>query len=425
MNLTPLIYGTPVSPEDRDAYLSAPDLKHYEKLFAALHRELIPYYRSWTHDCPMLVPSARDAELSKLCAILCKCCEYYVHHYRDYLDRIPLDEKVLDILSYVDGKEYHAGTYRPDFLICRDGRLLLCEITSRFFGNGYFLSYFTEHAARVFAKEAGAGSCRSYFEDFLSYMAQLPQGKKKLTVLKSADKSDSIKLYVPFYHALEMETEIIEAEDVEGSLPHLKDSFVVSALNQKDLLSFSLDTLKRLADADMRNDFRTIFLLHDKRFFALFGEDAFTSACLTPEETVFLREHTVPTFLPGFSSAVWEDARLHKDGYILKHHCLGKSEKVYAGCLTDAETWDSLFKNGDTSQMILQPFMKQRIFETVWNGQPLRDYVCGTLLTVDDRYFGPGLFRSSTRPVINQTDAHKVAGLITDDTEAFRQFYLL
>ena len=420
-----LPYGTPFSLRDREAYLNAPVLGHYEKLFASLHRELIPYYRSWTHDCPMVVSLERDDELSKLCKILYKCCVYYVHHYKEYLDRIPLDERVLEILSYTEGKEFHAGTYRPDFLICRDGRLLLCEITSRFFGNGYFLSYFTEHAARVFAKEADITCCRSYFESFLSYMADMPQGKRKLTVLKSSDKSDSIKLYVPFYHALGMKTEIIEAEDVETCLSHIKDSFVVSALNQKDLLSFSRDTLKALADADMRNDFRTIFLLHDKRFFALFADDTFTSECLTPGETVFLREHTVPTFLPGFSAAVWEDARIHKDRYILKHHWLGKSEKVYAGCLTDPETWESLFRHGDVSQMILQPFMQQRIFETVWNHAPLRDYVCGTLLTVDDRYFGPGLFRSSTRPVINQADAHKVAGLITGESSAFPKFYLL
>ena len=262
MTTDSLPYGSPMSYEQREAYLHAPDLEHYEELFASLHKERVPYYRSWTHNCPMLVSYERDDELFMLQKVLYKCCVYYVHHYREYLDRIPFEEKVLEILSYVEGKEYHAGTYRPDFLICQDGRLLLCEITSRFFGNGYFLSYFTEHAARAFAKEAGVTAYRSYFESFLSYMAEMPQGKRKLAVLKSADKSDSIKLYVPFYHALGMETEIIEAQDVEAALPRIRDSFIVSALNQEDLLSFSTDTLKKLADEDMRNDFRTIFLLH-------------------------------------------------------------------------------------------------------------------------------------------------------------------
>ena len=98
---------------------------------------------------------------------------------------------------------------------------------------------------------------------------------------------------------------------------------------------------------------------------------------------------------------------------------------MYAGCLTAPETWEALFDRGDIRDMILQPFMKQRIFETTWNHSPLKDYVCGTILTVDDRYFGPGLFRSSTRPVINQADAHKVAGLITEEGGAFPDAHIL
>ena len=175
----------------------------------------------------------------------------------------------------------------------------------------------------------------------------------------------------------------------------------------------------------MRNDYRTILLLHDKRFFHLFGRDDFTGRCLTPAETDFLRGHTVPTYVQGWDEEIWEHARAHKDGYILKHHCLGKSEQVYAGCVTEQETWEGLFASGAVENMILQPFMRQRIFPTVWQGKPLLDYVSGTILTVDDRYFGTGLFRTSTRPVINQTDAHKIAPLVTDQAFAFDRPHIL
>ncbi|MBQ7370837.1 MAG: hypothetical protein IJW67_02955 [Blautia sp.] len=420
-----LLYGRPMSPEERSQYLSAPQLGPYERIFASLHADLIPYYRSWTHDSPMLVSTKRDAELRKLHEILYRCCCYYVRHYKEYLDQIPYDKKILNLLTYVEDREFHAGTYRPDYLICEDGSLRLCEITSRFFGNGYFLSYFTEHAGKVFAKEAGISEPTSYYEEFLAYMAKLPGDKKKLAVLKSADRSDSIRLYVPFYHALGMETVIYEAEEVEKNLKDLKGAFIVSALNQKDLLSFSMDTLYRLADLDIHNDFRTIFLLHDKRFFALFYDDSFTKKCLTEEETVFLRDHAVPTYLPGSDRDVWEHARKHQNGYILKHRCLGKSEAVYAGVLTDPIVWEKLFISGTIRDMILQPFMKQKIFSTAWEQMQLDDYVCGTILTVDDRYFGTGLFRSSTRPVINQTDAHKVAQLITDQSGCFPNAHIL
>ena len=213
-------------------------------------------------------------------------------------------------------------------------------------------------------------------------------------------------------HLLRRQTADVEAFGAFG-----EEDLLVSALNQKDLLSYSPDTLKRMADAGMRNDFRTIFLLHDKRFFYLFFEPSFTNACLTPKEAAFLLAHTAPTYLYGRQMEVWADARAHKDGYILKHHCLGKSEKVFAGCLTTEEEWEGLFSSNEVGEMILQPFLRQRIFHGKWKGQQLDDYVSGTILTVDDRYFGTGLFRTSTRPVINQADAHKIAPLITDQWE--------
>lgn len=400
-------------------------LGRYERLFAGLHADLIPYYRSWSHDSPMLVSTARDEELREMQRVLYKCCAFYVREYRRYLDRIPISGRVLRLLSYMDGCEFRAGTWRPDYLICTDGSLRLCEISSRFFGNGYFLSFFMEHAGRVFAEEAGVTPARSYFEQMLAFFAGMADGCTRLTVLKSADRSDSIRLYVPFYEALGLKASIFEAEEVESHPEALRGALVVSALNQTDLLSFSDDTLFRLADAGLRNDFRTIFLLHDKRFFHLFEEDDFTSRCLTPEETAFLRAHAVRTYIGGRDGEVWEHARTHRDAYILKHHCLGKSEKVFAGCLTEPAVWEELFSSGAVEDMILQPFLQQKLYPTVWQGQALRDHVSGTILTVDDRYFGTGLFRTSTRPVINQTDAHKIAPLITDDAGAFRDPHIL
>ena len=397
----------------------------FERRFALLHAPLLPYYRSWCHDTPMLVSPARDDELRGLGRVLWKCCVYYVRSYREYLDRVPFSDRVLGILGELDGREFHAGTFRPDYLLCDDGSLRLCEITSRFFGNGYFLSFFTEIAGRVFALERGIAPSRTYFESLLAYFAGMAEGYDRLSVLKSADRSDSIRLYVPFYRSLGLKPTILEAGEVEARLPSLGGSMIVSALNQADLLSFSDRTLLRLADAGMRNDLRTVFLLHDKRFFHLFLRDDFTSRCLTEEETRFLRAHTIPTWVPGWDREVWAHARARKDGYILKHHCLGKSERVYAGCLTDPETWEALFRSGDVEVMILQPFMGQRLFRTQWEGRTLDDYVCGTILTVDDRYFGTGLFRTSTRPVINQTDARKVAQLISDSPAAFDRPHIL
>ena len=394
-------------------------------LFTQLHSEYFPYYRSWCHDYPILISRERDRELKKVQELLYRSVCFYAEHYPEYLDVIPYEDKALELLDYIKARPFHAGTFRPDYIIREEGEILLCEITSRFFGNGYFMSYFMEAAGAEFAEQAHVTDRKSYFEDFFSYMAGLSSGYQKMAVLKSADKSDSIKLYVPFYQALGLDVTVLEADETEDQTGSLQGSLIISALNQKDLLSFSMDTLKTLADLQIHNDFRTIFLLHDKRFFSLLFQDSFTGRFLDAQEESFLRRHLIPTYLYGTARDVWEDAKVHKDDYILKHHCLGKSEKVYAGCLTEQSQWEQLMESPDLASMILQPFIRQKLFCGEWKGTALKEYLSPSILCVDDRYFGTGLFRTSSCPVINQGDAHKLAPILTDQKEKFTACHIL
>jgi hypothetical protein len=174
-----------------------------------------------------------------------------------------------------------------------------------------------------------------------------------------------------------------------------------------------MDTIKAMADSGMWSDFRNIFLLHDKRFMRLWFEDDFTSRFLTPEEALFLRSHSIPTWDCSDPEAIdiLKDARKNKDKYILKPYRLGKSEGVKAGVLTNEEDWEEISSDG----MIIQPFIRQRTFRTVWEGQTFDDYMCGMMLCVDDRFFGSGLFRASSIPVTNIGDDRKACPLLTDN----------
>ena len=119
--------------------------------------------------------------------------------------------------------------------------------------------------------------------------------------------------------------------------------------------------------------------------------DEYWNKFLTKEEASFIRKHAIETYVcaeansnPNVAAAM-NDAYLHKDGYILKHYCLGKSEKVYAGPLTPKAEWKELFESGSVKDMIMQPFLAQRKFATVWEGTPFDDYACGMMLCVDDK----------------------------------------
>jgi len=390
--------------------------ERYREAFAALHADRIPYYARWYHDRPLAIPPARRDELRQLHRVLYKCVAHMAESYADYVPRfIPLSDRELALLELQSAFPFRAGTYRPDYLAADDGRLLLCEITSRFFAHGIFMSFFAEAMADRFLARFPGRVRSSRFDEMLEYMLGLVGDRRDIFVLKSADKTGEIRLYAPFYERFGKRVEVLEAGEVEAARPRWQRGFVLSALNQRDLLSFSRDTHRAMVEAGMVNDLRTVLLIHDKRFMSLWFEDAFTDRCLTREETAFLRAHAIPTWPHGVNPEAWEDARRHREGYILKHCRLGKSELVFAGPLTPPDVWEALWTEGDVAHMVLQPFVSQRTFPTVWEGTPFDDYICGMMLCVDDRYFDSGLVRASSLPVTNLGDDRKLCPLHTDD----------
>ncbi len=392
----------------------------YWNIFDQVHKELSDYYFRWYFDRPMVITPERDEELHKIQQLLAKCLHFYGLHYEEYLDILPYDERALEILELTKDKEYRLGTFRPDYIISERDEIQVCEITSRFFGNGYFLSFFADKRGRQLARAAGVPVPDQRMEEMLAYFASLAGSHKRICVVKSADRSDSIKLYVPFYRALGKEVTVIEAEEIVSQEEQLSDAWILSALNQKDIRRLPDRILKKMIAGMHYNDFRSVFLAHDKRLFKLFFMDSFTGRFLTGEETDFLRKHVIPTFIYGRDEEKWEDARKNKDHYIVKHYCLGKSEKVYAGCMTSQEEWEKLWTSSDIREMILQPFITQRTHGNHWEGQSYTEYISGTILCVDDQYYGTGLFRSSSLPVLNKGDDRKVGIVLTDEIEKFQ-----
>ena len=384
-----------------------------------MYRDLSDYYLRWYHERPVAVTPARRDELRRVHRCLIACINHFVRHYRELSARyMPLSDKELEILDLQCAEApFRAGTFRPDYIITNKGELKLCEITSRFFAHGIFMAWFGDQYARRFCASHGLPAPESRFDEMMSYMLQITGGSRRMFVFKSADRTSELRLYQRFYEAHGIEMTVLEAPEVE---PRRRDwdrpgTFLASALNQKDILSFKMDTLRAMVRRGMYSDFRNIFLVHDKRFMHLWFQDSFTEKCLSPEDTVFLRAHAIPTFLTPP-----QDARLHKDRYILKPWRLGKSEGVFAGPLTDEDNWDDLFRSGAAQGMVAQPFLRQKTFQTVWEGTSFDDYACGMMLCVDNLYFDSGYFRFSSLPVTNKGDDRKGAVIHTDLPEVLQ-----
>jgi len=401
----------------------------------------LAYYHQWYHDRPMLITSERRDELRRMQALLYKCIVYMAEHYREWVPQyMPLDDKVMEILDRQSRYPFRAGAYRPDYLISDDGQLLLVEITSRFFGHGIWFNYPSVVKAEQFMADYPDAAWENRYDELLTYMRDIIPAGLPIYVLKSSDKTSEIAFYKKFYEYYGHEVTVYEAEEVEANIDKWShDAVVLSALNQHDLLSFRMETLQAMIDVRMLNDFRTIFLMHDKRFLSLIFVDEFTQQCLTEDETVFLRQHTIPTYLPpstplptgkgsGVGPEVWEDALGQKDKYILKPYDLGKSVGLYAGVMTDEDTWKSTLNSQLSTlnhQYILQPFIHQRTYPCEWEGKHYDEYVCGMMLCMDDRYFDSGMLRTSSAPVTNKVDDRKMCVIHSDDNKLKTKCFVL
>ena len=389
------------------------------------------YYHRWYHDRPMLITSERRDELRRMQALLYKCIVYMAEHYREWVPQyMPLDDKVMEVLDRQSRYPFRAGAYRPDYLISDDGQLLLVEITCRFFGHGIWANYPSVVKAEQFMAEHPGTSWENRYDELLTYMRDIIPAGLPIYVLKSSDKTSEIALYKKFYEYYGHEVTVYEAAEVEANIDKWShDAVVLSALNQHDLLSFKMETLQAMIDVRMLNDFRTIFLAHDKRFLSLIFVDEFTQQCLTQEETDFLRQHTIPSYIyNNMYKEVWEDALAHKDKYILKPYDLGKSVGLYAGVMTDEDTWKSTLNSQLSTlnnQYILQPFIHQRTYPCVWEGRHYDEYVCGMMLCMDDRYFDSGMFRTSSAPVTNKVDDRKMCVIHSNDKELKQDYFVL
>ena len=384
-----------------------------------MYRDLTDYYLRWYHRRPVGITTERQEEFRRLHRVLYRCIEELVYHYPQYTAGWPLGERELEILDIQKDYPFRAGTYRPDYILSSDGRILLCEITSRFFAHGIFMSWFAEKAADLFMARFPGKTHRSAYPALLEKMKEIVGDRRRMYVFKSADRTSEIRLYKRFYERLGCNVTVLEAPEVEAARREWeRGAFLVSGLNQQDLMSFSDDTLRAMAEAGMYSDFRNVFLIHDKRFMNLWFDDRFTAACLSPDDTAFLRAHAIPTFLCSnpSSAPVLEEAFDHKDAYILKPCRLGKSEGIHAGPLMKESDWKHLW-DSPLDDYILQPFIPQKTFPAEWEGTLYQDYLCGMMLCVDDGYYDSGMFRASSLPVTNLGDNRKACALHTDDPD--------
>lgn len=391
--------------------------------FREVVKESIPYLSQWYMDKPAIITDDGYNKLKRLQILLYRAICQFVENYEKYESIFRLDQEARRVVEICNSKmggctgiKYRPGTYRPDILFNTEGNLKICEIGGRFPLNGYLASGFSEIIGmEFFGKKDSQFKRRDEYVRFLKALFNYwnPSENNQLLpdriiVLKGADKPCDVKYYVPFFKKLGIEVITLSPSEFDTNPQILKGSAVIDEFNQMEIESLSNRSIAILAQSNALNSLRTIFLIHDKRFLALLCDSGFQSDFLDNSEREFINRYLIPTYT-CLQDGFMEKARHDKDQWLLKHCMLGKSEKVYAGVHCSAAEWEELYSSGSIRNMVLQPYVKQRRVNGSIGADNFSDYVTGTMLCLDNNFFGAGLFRTSSFEITNRTDDRKIA----------------
>jgi len=385
-----------------------------EKAIQSFVDERKPYYKQWMYDEPIVISNARFERLSRVQVIMNKLINEFVCNYSTYKHLMPVEKETERILNHFQSKPYTIGTYRTDFVFDKNNQEKLIEITCRFALNGIFISFLMEDVALDYLKNGHQIETIHPQKKILNHLKSYLNNSNKIVLLKGSDKKNESKIFVPIFEKAGYDLQEIHYKDLPSNHQLISDGLIISELTFDEILSLNDKTLELLSNSNLLNDFRTIILIHDKRFFAVISDLNLQERALTKEERIFFSDFHIPTYCFNEQTKnLWENAKSNKNDWIIKHRSLGKSQQIYAGNVLSQTEWEDLFSNeAILSEMVLQRWVSQKTIKGRIGDLEFEDYITGTLLFFDDNYFGFGDFRTSSFPVINKKDHRKATSII-------------
>jgi hypothetical protein len=392
------------------------------RAFLHVATDIRGYLRQWTYDIPVAIRPETYDRLQRVQQLYLKCIRHFTEHFLDrYHYLMPVPGRVAEILELCRRKPYRPGAYRTDFIIGQDNSIRLIETTCRFALNGFFRSgVFAQLAQEYPVAHPGIryqDTHTPFFDHLMEYFG--PFGRVCVLQGWNTAKNES-KFFIPVFEAAGFPVEGIPAADIPAASNRFMDAAVIGELSHEELCSLPIKTVEAIIESNLLNDLRTVFLVHDKRFFALLNHEGFMREALTQVECDEFKPYLIPTYTRHLNSEIWPLARENKDCWILKPFNQGMSMDVHAGPLTGEAQWKALFDSGRANSMILQEYITQRKFRGTIAGIPREDYAASTLLFFEDKFYGTGVFRASSYPVTNQGDDRKIVPLVTLDFHRFR-----
>jgi hypothetical protein len=370
------------------------------------------YFKQWIFDEPIVISQSHHLNLARLQKVMYKLIVEFVTNFEKYQDEIVISDKTREIIRELKDVPYEVGTYRTDFVYDKQKQPKIIEITCRFALNTLFLNSIMSHHSNEYHRKFLKGTdITDNYKKLFPYLLQLSKGGN-IYVLKGRDAKNESAMFKKVFEDAGIEVTELHYMDISKEIHKMEDAWIVTELTLDEIESLDLSIIKKLSQLNLINDFRTVLLIHDKQFFSVLGKKTLQESCLSVEEMEFFKNYYIPTYHRNEYPEYWADAQKNKDKWILKHKALGKSKSVYAGLVTDEDVWEDLFENEENGDLVLQEWIPQNKMQAQIGNEKYEDYVTGTLLFVNNNYFGLGPFRTSSHPVTNVVDDRKAVPLV-------------
>jgi len=367
------------------------------------------YYRQFTYDMPLFigVDSNRNMQFIQQCMV--KCIRHMALNYELYRELMPIDGRAKEILNICNKYPYRPGTYRTDFIITPDNQIKLIEITCRFALNGFIRSGFVNAWAEQFAAEHSLQTQHrypSFFDDLKIYF-----GNNSRIILLKNDAFNEGKYAKALFSNSGYEVNVLELDQLVDNNDLLKSSVCITQMRHDELFTLPDATIHAMMQGCLLNDFRTVIIPHDKRFFALLYNDTFRTDALGQDLASQFKQYLTPTYTPHTHPDLWKSLpEDEKNVWIIKPTVLGMGLGIFTNHSISRNEWKAALEQCDVNDTVFQPYLEQRRLDGTINTEiRTMDYVAGTLLFFQDNFYGPGMFRASTHPVTNQGDDRKIA----------------
>jgi len=376
--------------------------------YKELENEHKDYYGKWTFDKPIFITEKTTVDMKFVQNALNRCIRYFVANIDDYIHIMPISNNVREVLRRTEIKPYETGTYRTDFIITEDNQIKLIEITCRFALNGFIRSGFVDVWGDIYAQNNDISHTNlyySFFEDLEKYFENYD------TIYMLKDDSYNEGRYIKqLFDVAGKNLIVLTLDEIPANAEKIRNSACISQLTHEELLSLPIDVIDALIDSRLLNDLRTVFLAHDKRFFAVMNNDEFRQKALGDVDSERFKSFLTPTYTRLYNPELWNSIRNDKDNWIIKPRSYGRSVGIATGSIISQKEWEVALDALSNEDAVFQPYLKQRLLNgNVGEEVRTNNYVAGTLLFFQDKFFGMGMFRASNHPITNFGDDRKLA----------------